>query len=115
MESNTAGRVNNGAATQEHLRHALLLARTRLQTNNYAELRHVSCDADGKVLRLEGHVSRYYLKQMAQHLVVDLKEFDGVDNRITVPVHQRASFGSDRRPSLLPWPETTVANAGLNQ
>ena len=63
---------------------ALMHARRRLRAAGYAELRSVSCEAHDNVLRLEGRVSRYHLKQLAQHLVRDLQGFDGVENRITV-------------------------------
>ena len=63
---------------------ALRYARRKLRASGYSELRRVSCEAHGNMLRLEGRVSRYHLKQLAQHLVRDLPVFHGVDNRITV-------------------------------
>jgi hypothetical protein len=70
---------------------ALLFARRRLRAAGYAELRQVSCEAHGKVIRLQGRVSRYHLKQLAQHLVRDLPAFDRVENRITVSEYYRTA------------------------
>jgi hypothetical protein len=44
---------------------------------------------DGKTLRLGGSVSRFHLKQVAQHLVRDLSGFDAVENHITVTARYR--------------------------
>jgi hypothetical protein len=70
---------------------ALLYARRRLRAAGYAELRQVSCEAHGNVIRLKGRVSRYHLKQLAQHLVRDLPAFDRVENRITVSEYYRTA------------------------
>lgn len=69
---------------ERRVREALTLARRRLQDAPYSELRRLSCEADGKILRLAGSVSRFHLKQIAQHLVRDVRGFDTVENRITV-------------------------------
>jgi hypothetical protein len=84
MEPKQAVLPRDRKVPDRNLKEALLQARGRLRAAGYAELRRVSCEADGRVLRLEGRVSRYHLKQMAQHIVGDLRDFDWVENRITV-------------------------------
>jgi hypothetical protein len=64
-------------------------AQRLLQASSYTEIRRLSCEADGKVLRLAGHVSRFHLKQIAQHLVLGLRGFDSVENLITVTAKYR--------------------------
>ena len=71
------------------VRDALVAARRRLQDSPYSELRRLSCEADGRILRLGGSVSRFHLKQIAQHLVRDVRGFDTVENRITVTARLR--------------------------
>jgi osmotically-inducible protein OsmY len=50
-------------------------ARRRLSESPYATIRRVSCEYDGGMLRLRGHVPTFYHKQLAQEAVADL---DGV-------------------------------------
>ena len=74
---------------ERRIRSALAQARLRLQGSPYSEVRQLSCEADGRTLRLDGCVSRFHLKQVAQHLVSDLRGFDALENRITVTARYR--------------------------
>lgn len=64
-----------------------LAAEARLLNSPYVELRHVSCEFNHGVLRLRGHVPRYYLKQIAQNLVSRLSGVVEVDNQLDVPAY----------------------------
>ncbi len=68
---------------------ALLQARRRLQGCPYSEVRRLSCEAEGSILRLGGSDSKFHLKQVAQHLVGDLRVFDAVENQVTVTARYR--------------------------
>jgi hypothetical protein len=60
------------------------LAERRLHSNSYLTLKNVSCDYREGVLTLRGRVPTYYLKQIAQSVVVDLAGVERIDNRIEV-------------------------------
>jgi osmotically-inducible protein OsmY len=58
----------------------------RLQRSGYAALNKVCCEFHGEsgILHLRGSVPSYYLKQVAQELVVDLDGVRFVNNQIIV-------------------------------
>jgi osmotically-inducible protein OsmY len=60
------------------------LAEKRLQSNPYLALKGVSCDCLDGVLFLRGCLPTYYLKQLAQEVVVGLKGVERIDNQIQV-------------------------------
>src|SRR5262249_1995522 len=63
-------------------------ASLRLRQSAYLELRRIGCAVEGKVLRLHGYVSSYYLRQMAQAVVQGLKGVETIDNQLGVlPAH----------------------------
>lgn len=64
-------------------------ARGRLQSSPYSALKEIVCiDRDG-ALELEGDVPTYYLKQVAQTLVVGVEGVTAIVNRIEVRAGRR--------------------------
>lgn len=61
-------------------------AQLRLRNSGYHELRHISCDFHEGVLTLRGHVSTFYLKQLAQELIRRLDGAEEVNNRLEVAI-----------------------------
>jgi osmotically-inducible protein OsmY len=60
------------------------LVNSALQACGYGELHKVRAEDQGGMLILQGRVSRYYLKQMAQTLALHVPGADQVVNRIEV-------------------------------
>lgn len=60
------------------------LARASLTASPYREIRHLRCEAVGGVAILFGSVSSYYLKQLAQSVVLGLEGIKGVQNLLDV-------------------------------
>jgi osmotically-inducible protein OsmY len=59
--------------------------RAALQTSNYACLRRVSCEACQGVITLSGRVPSFYLKHLAQTIVLGLVSDSGaIDNQLEV-------------------------------
>jgi osmotically-inducible protein OsmY len=56
----------------------------RLCQTSYLELRRLSAAFEKGVLTLNGYVSSYYLRQIAQAAVRDLEGIEAIDNRIEV-------------------------------
>ena len=61
-------------------------ARNRLERCAHAQLRNVRCEFDHSrgVLTLRGHVSSYYLKQLAQATVADVEAVECIENLLEV-------------------------------
>ena len=59
-------------------------ARNRLKSTGYSQLGAVQVDVTENRIRLEGRVSRYYLKQLAQHAVKDLIADARIENGLIV-------------------------------
>jgi osmotically-inducible protein OsmY len=59
-------------------------AAARLRQAPYLELRQVACAWHDGVLQLQGHVSSYYLRQIAQTLVQGLEGVEAIDNQLEV-------------------------------
>jgi osmotically-inducible protein OsmY len=77
--------ANTGVATPE--RCAVLSAvERRLERSGYSALSRVRCEfhRESGVVHLGGAVRSYYLKQLAQELVVDVDGVRGVKNQIDV-------------------------------
>jgi hypothetical protein len=76
----------------EHMKHSVLrereetqaIAQARLRRSGYHELRNVSCIFYEGVLTLRGRVSTWYLKQVAQTLVLHLDGVLELNNRLEV-------------------------------
>ena len=60
----------NAARSSTEVDRIETLLRSRLRDSGYYTLRRISCELDGNVLRLDGRVSSYYEKQLAQSLVL---------------------------------------------
>jgi osmotically-inducible protein OsmY len=58
-------------------------ARARLQADSH-RLNHVFCDYHRGALRLRGEVPTYYLKQVAQSLLLSLSGDHPIQNELTV-------------------------------
>ena len=59
-------------------------AQFRLRCSCYLELHLVSCDFHEGVLTLRGRVPSFYLKQIAQTLILNLNGVGAVNNRLEV-------------------------------
>jgi osmotically-inducible protein OsmY len=59
-------------------------AEARLGHSAYLELHRIRCTARDRLLRLQGHVSSYYLRQIAQTIVQGVEGVDGVENQLQV-------------------------------
>ena len=59
-------------------------ARCALRASSYHAIRVVHCDFQNGVLRLNGSVSSFYLKQLVQALVKHIPGVERVDNRVSV-------------------------------
>ena len=57
---------------------------TKLEASSHLFLRHVTCRVDQGVLRLEGKVPSYYLKQTAQSLIQSIDGVDRIENELCV-------------------------------
>jgi hypothetical protein len=62
----------------------LEVAEARLRHSSYLELRGICCDFHNGALTLLGSVSSYYLRQVAQSLVLGLDGIEIIDNRLQV-------------------------------
>jgi len=61
------------------------LAEAQLRQSSYSALRNVSCDYRDGVLTLRGELPKYFLKQVAQTLIVaNVPEVERVDNQVNV-------------------------------
>lgn len=56
----------------------------RLQTSPYLSIRRVTCRFHEGMLRLQGRVPSYYLKQIAQTMVLEMDGVDEIDNQLEV-------------------------------
>jgi osmotically-inducible protein OsmY len=63
-------------------------AESRLRQSTYPELHLLSCDFHEGVLTLRGRVPSYYLKQVAQTLILQVNGVDEINNRLEVADHQ---------------------------
>ena len=61
-------------------------AQSQLGRSGYAELKQITChyDESNGMLTLQGQVSSYYTKQVAQEAVRGVAQVERVDNRIAV-------------------------------
>ncbi len=60
------------------------LAASRLRRSPYPEVRRVACEFYEGMLRLRGRIPSYYLKQVAQTVVLGMIGVDEVDNQLEV-------------------------------
>jgi hypothetical protein len=59
-------------------------AETQLRNSGYLELRRLQCSFHDGVLTLNGHVSSYYLRQIAQSSVQGLQGVVAINNQLLV-------------------------------
>jgi len=59
-------------------------AQIRLRNSSYSALREIVCSIHEGMLRLEGRVASYHLKQVAQEVVTDVAGIRGIVNQIVV-------------------------------
>ncbi len=55
-----------------------------LQASTYSQLRNIDCDFREGVLTLRGIVSSFFLKQLAQVTVADIRGVEVISNRLEV-------------------------------
>ncbi len=60
------------------------LAERCLHSNPCLAMKNVSCDYHDGVLVLRGCLPTYYLKQLAQQVVVDLEGVERIDNQVEI-------------------------------
>jgi osmotically-inducible protein OsmY len=77
LQEHNASRVKDTHMVQ-------LAAQSVLRDSAYPELRLVSCEFRNGVLTLQGQVSTFYVKQLAQSVVSRLKGIVEINNRIEV-------------------------------
>jgi osmotically-inducible protein OsmY len=68
----------------EEVNSVAVVAAARLRQAPYLELRHVNCYFHCNILSLQGQVSSYYLRQMAQALIQGLEGVEAIDNQLEV-------------------------------
>lgn len=73
--------TSNVIATEDAVSHE---AESRLRDSSHLFLRHVRCGFDQGRLQLDGKVPSFYLKQLAQTLVQNVRGVERIDNRLTV-------------------------------
>lgn len=59
-------------------------AGARLRQSSYREVRCVTCEFREGVVTLRGRVPTFYLKQIAQSLVLTMERVEGINNRLEV-------------------------------
>lgn len=59
-------------------------AQNRLKSTGYSQLQAIRIDVTENRICLKGRVSRFYLKQLAQHAVMDLITDARVENELVV-------------------------------
>jgi osmotically-inducible protein OsmY len=75
-----------------------------LLESGYAALRHVRCHRRGDIVRLEGNVSSFYLKQMAQKAAQGVEGVRKIENRVSVRRGPSAGPRNEQEP-----PDTRAA------
>jgi osmotically-inducible protein OsmY len=55
-----------------------------LRETGYAPLRCITCEVSNGVVELSGSVPSFYVKQLAQAVVLRLEQIRGVENRLHV-------------------------------
>ncbi len=66
-------------------------AEARLRQSPYREIRRVTCEFHEGVLTLRGRVPTFYLKQVAQSLVLWMEGAEEINNRLEVESYPRHS------------------------
>lgn len=66
-------------------------AQSRVRKSGYPELHFISCEFHEGILTLRGHVSSFYLKQIAQTLIRGLDGVGEINNRLEVAARRSGS------------------------
>jgi osmotically-inducible protein OsmY len=69
------------------------IAESRLRASSHTALRGISCKADQGVLVLEGRLSTFFQKQLAQEIVANIEGVVQVVNQIEVVSSDRSRLG----------------------
>jgi osmotically-inducible protein OsmY len=81
--------------------HSLVVqAQALLRASSYRSLGAIVCDYYRGALRLRGNVPSYYLKQIAQSLVLALPGVDRLHNELTVVWNSQSSCSSSTRKTM---------------
>jgi len=72
------------STTQNSFSNVPVIARRRLQSSPYGALRQLTCVYEDGVLSLQGQVSSYFQKQLAQAMVAGIDGVRQVDNQLVV-------------------------------
>jgi BON domain len=94
--------VNPVRSRPERENGILDVVEARFHQSAYLELRRVRCDVQNGVLFLAGHVSSYYLRQLAQAAVLGLEGIRAINNGLEVIPSRKM------RPDTFSSRETTV-------
>ncbi len=60
------------------------IAKKRIQSSQYSEIRRIQCEVREGILFLKGQVSSYYIKQLAQEIVRTVEGIGGLANHVEV-------------------------------
>jgi osmotically-inducible protein OsmY len=74
----------NRTSPLEGCRQIEAMARADLRRSPYAELWRITCEYHEGILTLRGHVSSFYMKQIAQTIVLRVDGVERVVNRVEV-------------------------------
>jgi osmotically-inducible protein OsmY len=69
------------------------IAEARFRANSRTALRGISCKAEGGVIVLEGHLSTFFQKQLAQEIVGHIEGVVQVINQIEVVSSDQSGLG----------------------
>ncbi|MFC1597030.1 BON domain-containing protein [Planctomycetota bacterium] len=81
----------NGASVQAWKGVVEEEAGARLRCSAYGDIRGVTCEFHEGVLTLRGRVPSYYMKQIAQSLVLGMEGAEEINNRLEVELYGRNS------------------------
>ena len=79
----------NGASVQARKKVVEEEAGARLRCSAYRDVRGVTCEFHEGVLTLRGRVPSYYMKQIAQSLVLGMDGAEEINNRLEVESYGR--------------------------
>jgi osmotically-inducible protein OsmY len=68
-------------------------AEARFQADSHTALRGISCTVNQGVLVLDGHLSTFFQKQLAQEIVANIEGVEQVVNHIEVVSSDRSDLG----------------------
>ncbi len=79
--------LRDGASVQARKKVVEEEAGARLRCSAYRDIRGVTCEFHEGVLTLRGRVQSYYMKQIAQSLVLRMGRVEEINNRLEVESH----------------------------